>query len=231
MVHRYQIEILLALALLLSFFSWGKRVLFPFQIFTTWVHECWHAVVASLLGASDVSITLATDGSGLTRYRIPKSRFAQGLVASAGYLGSSLTGCVIFFLSTQTKEQRLHVSSQTLLLSLCAAIVFSLIFWIRNIFGWVVVAIMGVALASLVYFPSAQPYIQPVMIFIGIQTALNALFDIRVLFSIESSKGVASDAHTLQRLFFLPAWFWALLWLATSLAFMYLTFKLSSGNH
>jgi len=43
--------------------------------------------------------------------------------------------------------------------------------------------------------------------------ALNAVYDIRVLFLIS---GQPSDAETMARLFVLPAWFWASAWMITS---------------
>jgi hypothetical protein len=215
--HLHQLEILLGISLLLSFFSWGKRLLFPFQIFTTWIHECAHAVMAVLMGGGSIRITLAPDGSGLTHYSIPKSKFRHAMVASAGYLGASATGCLLFFLSQSW-------NARSLIFTLCSLIVFTLVIWIRNGFGWVSVAILGAGLGALCY-PVAEPYANTVLTFLGIQTALNALFDLRQLFSIKASGGTVSDAHTLQKIFYLPAFFWAFLWLLLSMAMMYGTLK------
>jgi peptidase M50B-like protein len=55
---------------------------------------------------------------------------------------------------------------------------------------------------------------------LAIQVALNAVFDIRVLFLIGRR---ASDAATMARLFFLPAWVWATIWMLTSVALLLTT--------
>src|SRR4051812_38860923 len=87
----------------LSLVPGGQYVLYPFKLFTTWVHECSHAVSAVCLGGSVSRITLAPDTSGLTHYRLPPGRLRQGMVASAGYLGSSLTGCLLYFMAVSPR--------------------------------------------------------------------------------------------------------------------------------
>jgi hypothetical protein len=84
-----------AVCLVLSLLPWGPLLLYPFTLFTTWIHECSHAVVAVLTGGSVSAITIQPDTSGLTRSLMPANRIAQGLVASAGYLGASAIGCLL----------------------------------------------------------------------------------------------------------------------------------------
>ena len=212
-------ELLLGLSLLLSFFSWGRRVLYPFQIFTTWIHECSHAVTAMILGGEDICITISPDGGGLTRYKIPKGTLKHAVIASAGYLGASLSGCFIFFLGVSA-EHSSQLNIRSLIIFLCTAVVLSLVFWIRNAFGFFSVLVLASALAALNYYPPAHHYAHEVILFLAIQTGLNALFDIRVLFGLGARGGVMSDAHTLQKLFFLPHYFWALIWLGLSILMM-----------
>jgi hypothetical protein len=56
---------------------------------------------------------------------------------------------------------------------------------------------------------------------LAIQVALNAVFDIRVLFLVHG----ASDAQTMARLFLVPAWFWATLWMAMSAVMLVWTLR------
>ena len=56
-----------ALCLGVSLTPWGPLVLYPFRLFTTWIHECGHAVMAVLVGGSVASITIEPNGSGLTK--------------------------------------------------------------------------------------------------------------------------------------------------------------------
>lgn len=218
----HRIEILLGISLLLSFFSWGRKVLFPLQIFTTWIHECCHAMSAQVLGGQSIHITLAPDGSGLTHYKIPTGKLRQAIIASSGYLGSSLFGCIIFYLAITVEKPSQFWNLHSMVILLCSLIGLSIIFWIRNFFGMMSALVLGTAIASLNYAPMNQ-YAHEILLFIGIQTALNALFDIRVLLGLNSSKKHTSDAHTLQKLFYLPHWVWAISWLSVSLFMMYWT--------
>ena len=226
MTLSHRLELLLGLSLTLSFFSFGKKVLYPIQLFTTWLHECCHAITALILGGHSIHITISSDGSGLTHFSIPKGKLRHGIIASSGYVGASLCGCLIFALSMGTEKLPKYFNIQALVFCLCILIILSLTFWIRNFFGFVSVLLLGAALASLNYPPMKQ-YSQEVLLFIGIQTALNAAFDIRTLFSVKISKGNVSDAHTMQKLFHLPHSFWAMLWLSLSFMMIYFTAKLT----
>ena len=96
----------LAVCLGLSLTPWGPLALYPFTLFTTWVHECSHALVAVLLGGRVASITIQPDTSGLTRSLVPAARLIQGAVASAGYLGASVVGCQLMTASRVERRTR-----------------------------------------------------------------------------------------------------------------------------
>ena len=198
----------LAASLGLSLFSWGKYVLYPFRIFTTWVHECSHALSALLMGGTVTRITLAADTSGLTHYKLPPGRFRHGFVASSGYLGSSLAGCTLYYLALSSYQH-----SPVLIISLGALMILSLLCWVRGFFGALSIAVLGSTMIVLGW--KGQPRFSGLLLeFLAIQTGLNALFDIRVLFSLRPRD--RSDAQTMQTLFFLPSWCWAALWLGLS---------------
>ena len=219
----YQIVLFLALSLLLSFLPFGRGILFPIQIFTTWLHECWHAGAAAALGGSSIRMTLSMDGGGLTQYKIPAGKLRQGVIASAGYLGASASGCIIFYLTLKADKAPLFLSAGTLALTLSILIALSMLFWIRNSFGFFSAMALAFVLAALHYYPPINRYAQSVLLFLGIQTAFNGLFDIRTLFSLGNSQKTLSDAHKMQKLFYLPYWCWALTWLGMSFFMMYWT--------
>src|ERR1700741_372218 len=84
-----------ALSFGISLTRGGPLALYPFRLFTTWVHECGHAVMTVLVGGHVNSIVIERTAAGVTNSLIPQSRVAQGLVASAGYLGASIVGCAL----------------------------------------------------------------------------------------------------------------------------------------
>ena len=202
-----------------SLTPWGRLALYPFTLFTTWVHECSHAVVAVLLGGSVASITIQPDTSGLTRSLMPASRLAQGLVASAGYLGASLVGCCLITAS------RVPRRATPILWGIGALMLITLVLWIRNPFGAFVAAAAAAPPLALARRGRGQVAMFALSV-LAIQVALNAVFDIRALFLVHG----ASDAQTMARLFLVPAWFWATLWMAMSAAMLVWTLRATRGR-
>ena len=211
-----------SVSLALSLIPGGKYLLYPFRLFTTWAHECSHGLMATLTGGEVRRITLAPDTSGLCVYRVPPGRFRQALIASAGYLGSCVIGCAIYF-ATLTAPRYASIG----MTALGATMLVSLVFWVRNPFGVLTTLAWGLALMTLGQgVPSLTlpaDVLRQGLCFLGVQTALQALFDLRELFSVKGR----SDAHAMQKLFWLPAAFWACAWIALSGAlFLYVVRRL-----
>jgi hypothetical protein len=199
-----------ALSLGISLTRWGPLVLYPFRLFTTWVHECGHAVMTVLVGGHVNSIFIERNGAGVTNSLIPQSRVAQGLVASAGYLGASIVGCALMIAARGKK------GAHGILWIIGAFMLLTMIIWMRNFFGLAVVLIWSVALIALSRKGSG-PVSSFVLSLLAVQVALNSVFDIRVLFLLT---GGHSDAETMARLFLLPAWAWASLWMSLSIGLL-----------
>jgi hypothetical protein len=199
-----------AASLAISLTPWGDVLLYPFALFTTWVHECGHAVAAVALGGSVVSITIDPDASGLARSLVPAGRVNDGLVASAGYLGASLVGCLLM------AAARIERWSRAILWFTGACMLVTLVLWIRNLFGAVVV--LAWAGALLVGARTGSGNVSRFVLgLLAIQVALNAVYDIRVLFLGAAGH---SDASTMASLFLLPSWLWASAWMLTSVGML-----------
>ena len=207
-----------ALCLGVSLTPWGPLLLYPFRLFTTWIHECGHAVMAVLVGGSVASITIQPNGSGLTESLIPTGRIARGLVASAGYLGASIVGCLLM---AATRVER---RARPILWGIGAFMLLTVVIWMRNPFGALVVLAWGIALIALARKGSGgiSNFIVSVL---AIQVALNAVYDIRVLFLVNGN----SDAETMARLFVAPSWVWASLWMIASIAMLAWTLRITRG--
>ena len=205
-----------AISLGVSLTPWGPLVLYPFTLFTTWVHECGHALMTVLVGGSVASITIQPDTSGLTRSLVPAGRILQGLVASAGYLAASLVGCLLMAATRVPKRAR------PILTGIGAFMLFTLVFWMRNLFGAVVVVAWAVALLALARKETGRAP-RFVLSVLAVQVALNAVYNIRVLVLAHGP----SDAQTMARLFLLPAWLWAAAWMALSIAMLAWTLRMT----
>ncbi|HEY2431148.1 MAG TPA: M50 family metallopeptidase [Vicinamibacterales bacterium] len=204
-----------ALCLVVSLTPWGPLLLYPFTLFTTWVHESGHAAAAVLLGGRVASITIQPDTSGLTRSLMPASTLAQALVASAGYLTASIVGCLLLVASRDDRR------TKSILWTIGALMLITIVLWIRNLFGAVVVAGWALALFGLAGKRATRGVAGFAMSVLAIQVSLNAVFDIRTLFLVRG----ASDAATMQRLTGAPAWWWAAVWMAASLALLAATLR------
>ena len=198
------------LSLGLSLTPWGTVPLYPFKLFTTWAHECGHALMTLLVGGSVSSIMIEPDTSGVTRSLVPAGRIARGLVASSGYLGASLVGCLLM---TATRVER---RARAIVWAVGALMLFTLIIWMRNFFGVVVVLAWGAALTTLARTASGHVS-RFVLSLLAIQVALDSVYDIRILFHVG---GGHSDAETMAGLFLLPAWLWAGAWMIISVSML-----------
>jgi hypothetical protein len=199
-----------AVSLILSLTPWAAFLLYPFRLFTTWVHECSHAVATLLVGGRVTSITIRPNASGLTQSLVPAGHLARGVVASAGYLGAAAVGCLLMA-GTRVKRW-----THLILLGLGVCMLVTLVLWMRNPFGAVVVLAWGVTLVALAR-RGVAPAAQFLLSLLAIQVALNSVFDIRALFLIDTSE---SDAATMARLFLLPSWVWATTWMLMSVAML-----------
>ena len=209
-----------AVSLIVSLTPWAQFLLYPFKLFTTWVHECGHALMTVIVGGRVTSIAIQPDTSGLTQSLIPVGRVAGGLVASSGYLGAAVVGCLL------VAATRVEQWARVILLSLGALMLLTLVLWIRNLFGIGVVLAWGVALVSLARRGIADA-LRFLLSLLAIQVALNSVFDIRVLFLIDRGQ---SDAATMARLFLLPSWVWATSWMLMSVAMLGTTLWMTRGR-
>jgi peptidase M50B-like protein len=206
-----------AASLAISVTPWAPFLLYPFRLFTTWVHESGHALMTVLVGGRVTSIAIEPDASGLTRSLLPAGRVARGLVASAGYLGAAVVGCLL--MAATRVEKWAHV----ILPCIAACLLLTLVFWIRNLFGAGVVLAWSVALIVLARSGVAE-VLRFLLSLLAIQVALNAVYDIRVLFLIGRRQ---SDAATMSELFLLPSWVWATAWMILSVAMLMWTLSIA----
>jgi peptidase M50B-like protein len=168
-----------------------------------------------------MSITIQPDTSGLTQSLVPSTRLARGVVASAGYLGAAMVGCLL--MAATRVEKWAHV----ILLGVGVCMLVTVLLWMRNLFGVAAVIAWGVTLIAMARRRRMANAVTFLFSLLAIQVALNSVYDIRVLFLIE---GGPSDAATMARLFLAPAWMWATLWMVISIAMLCATIWSTRGR-
>ncbi len=217
----------LVVALIASLLLWnlpfGGLVLYPFKLFATWLHEMSHGLVMLISGAGFSHLEIFRDTSGIAYAENGVGGLGRAAIASAGYTGAATLGGVLLVLGQSNRGAR------RVLYALGAALVISLLFWVRNQFGMAAVAIAALACLTAARFAS-EPIALFLVNFVAAQSCINAVLDIRVLFRpqlvINGQVVGASDAHNMAAASFGSHWLWASIWLVWSFACFYAALRI-----
>jgi hypothetical protein len=206
---------LLAACVVGAVLLWWSPVLLPFRLFVTMVHELSHALAAVLTGGEVQGIVIRLDGSGVTLLR----GGSLLIVASAGYVGSSLFGALLLILARVRARRRL------LLQALAVGLVLATLFFFRDPVG-----IVGALLFAGAFWALAArgpDWAVALMVYwLAVLSGLYAVYDLLVLVGLSGPAAVeATDAATLQRVTRVPALFWALLWTAAALGVQFVALR------
>lgn len=181
----------------------GHYVLFPFSVLATWFHEMGHGLTAILLGGSFHRLELFWGGSGLASTGT-SGRIAGALVSAGGLMGPPIAG--FFFLNASSRA----ATARLALYLLGALMLFSVLVWVRTLFGVVSVSLIGAGILFLAARGSVDLQAFCVKL-IGVQACIAAYRSRGYMFSDEvtiAGKTIHSDtAHIAQQLL-LPYWFW-----------------------
>jgi len=191
-----------------------KWILYPFTIFSTWIHELCHGLSAIVVGGSISKIMIYPDTSGLAYTAANPNR--RGFIASAGYQGTAVIGCLLLLFRRTKRGPRTGtmIIALLMIISCCA--------WIRNIFGFVFIFCFGLILLGIAWkLPSC--YMRDVYIVLAVTCSLNAITSIHDLFGSNyqingsTSDTVSTDAHTMSDVVGGSYLVWAILWLFLAL--------------
>ena len=220
------------ISIVLSFIPFAEFLTYPFRIFVTFIHEGGHALAALLTGNSVASLSVAMNASGET-YTTQGGIISQVLISSAGYLGSMAFGALLLILI------RKAVAARMVLLG-CALYVFALtmifgfikpLFWVNAWSGIPFTLLAGLLISAglvlIARFASAR-VASFFVSFLAVQCVLNALFDLKTLFSLSSPFGptVQTDALNMSNATGIPAIFWTVLWIAFALGILWFAMRL-----
>ena len=199
-------------------------VVYPLQLFATFIHEGSHALVAFVTGNKVMSLTVAPDGSGVVWSQA--SGISQLLISSAGYLGATLYGVVLLAWMRYGFSPRLALYISAGFVGIMT-VVFGFLapFWNlleKVTFGSVAFTVFsGVVLAgglvALAKFASPK-WVNFAVAFLAVQCLLNAFFSLKDLFVISASGSQPTDAANMAAATGIPALLWVVVWIAISIA-------------
>lgn len=185
----------------------GNYLIYPFAILTTWFHEMGHGLTALATGQEFRQLMIYASGSGVAESRIADDApfWVPAAIAAGGPLAPSVTGALLIVASA---HQRLW---RPVLWLAAAAILASVIVWVRSPVGFAVLPLVGACLA-LVAWRASPALARFTLQFLGILAAVSCLRDFHYLFTARAElegQTMLSDTGQIAAVTGLPHWLWA----------------------
>ncbi|MGF1511161.1 MAG: M50 family metallopeptidase [Myxococcota bacterium] len=182
---------------------WGPRLLFPFTVLATFVHEMGHGLTAMLFGGTFDHLAIFSDGSGVAVHHGRYGLLAQAAIPAGGLMGPSLLGGALLAASRAD-----HIARWLLLA--CALVIWaSVLLLVRSTFGVVSMTAWALVLTAVVRF--APTWCAFVLQVVAVQMALSVFQDLDYMFSPGASvDGIPrlSDSAAMAQVLILPYWVW-----------------------
>ncbi len=242
---------LLMFATVVSFALWivswfiplTSYLVYPLQLFATFIHEGGHVLATILTGNSVQSLTVSPDTSGAV-WSQSSGWLSQLFISSAGYIGTTAFGAALLAWIRYGYSSRyaLYASAWligvlTLLfgvfapfLNLLATVTFGSVLF--TVFSGVVLA---AGLAAVARYATLK-WANFALAFLAVQCLLNAIFSLFELFFISTFSNMHSDAANMAAATSIPAIVWVFIWMGISIIMIsvgmrvYAVGKKSSGN-
>src|ERR1043166_279127 len=209
-----------------------EYIVYPLQLFATFVHESSHALMAFLTGNTVTSLTVSPDASGVVWSQA--SGLSGLLVSSAGYLGATAFGVLLLVWMRYGYSSRMALYFSAGLVGVMTVLFgFLAPFWhlLANVtFLSVVFTVFSGALLSAGLFAIARfakpKWVNFALAFLSVQCLLNAFFSLKDLFFISALTGQQTDAANMAAATGILALIWVVLWIVISLAMISLGLRL-----
>jgi hypothetical protein len=234
---RPQVRLLLlatAVTLVLWFIPFASILTYPFRIFVTFIHEGGHAIAALLTGNSVASLSVASDGSGLT-YSTGSGFFSRLFISSAGYLGATAFGALLLVLIRRTIATRAVLVGSAVLIGVLT-LFFGLLkplfagSW-GNLAGipFTIVAGVLISLGLLAVAKYSSARVASFFVsFLAVQCVITALLDLKTLFFLSTPFTIGevhSDAANMAAYTNVPAIFWTMAWAGIAVVILSLALR------
>lgn len=194
---------------------YGRNVLYPFALLSTWIHEMGHGLFAIIAGGSFNRLVLFSNLGG-TAYSSGVGSLGRAFVAAGGLLGPALAGGLIIVLGSREGTAR------WVLAGLSVILVVSLVLFVRNTFGWIALGLIAAVLGPLALY---GPELLRIFVaqLIGIQFCLASWGTLDYMFTRSfrrDGRVIDSDTQEIADVLLLPYWFWGGLIALASFAIM-----------
>jgi len=188
---------------ILPFLPYGRNLLYPFALLGTWAHEGGHGLAAILVGGKFKSLEIYSNLGGVA-YSSGVGKKAQAIVAAGGLLGPVVAGGTIIIFGARQE------TASWILVGLAIFILISVIFFIRNRFGFVAMTLLSAGLIAATIYTSEDIRIFLAQL-IGIQFCVSSWNTLDYMFTKNfrrNGKVTNSDTQDIAEALILPYWFW-----------------------
>ena len=196
-------------------------IMYPFTIFSTWIHELCHGLAAEMSHGNIIKLEIFPDTSGLCTFTLPAGSKRSAFVASAGYQGTAVIGMLLLLLRRTKRGPRMGTMAIAILMLL------SVLLWVRNAFGIAFLLVLSLLLGIAAWWLSSW-WIRNLYVVLGVTCALNAITSVSALFgtnqSVNGDEDVPSDAQAMADIQGGSHTMWALIWLFLALGLAFLGF-------
>ena len=180
-----------------------------FNIINTLIHELGHALMALVFEGKVVRIEIFKDTGGVTVTK-SKSGVAAFFVSIAGYPFAAAAGLLCAYLLSLGYGSWIVIGLSLLFLLM-------LILWVRNAYGFLWVALFVLLNGVLVFYLKNPLYIEIAAWFYTLMIIIESVWSSLVLLYISVFHAdQAGDATNLRNATHIPAFIWALLFVAFS---------------
>jgi len=216
------------------YFPIASYLVYPLQLFATFVHEGSHVIAGLMTGASVQSLTVSPDTSGAV-WSATNSWLSRVITSSAGYLGTTMFGMVLllWFRYKFSSRNALYFSSGFVAVM---TLVFGLLAPLWNFFAAKVTigsmlftVISGSILAAGLFAIGKYAELKWVnfsLAFLAVQCLLNSVFSLKTLFVISATTASHSDAMNMYEATGIPAIAWVLIWMVLSVVMISIGLRL-----
>ncbi|MDP4180267.1 MAG: M50 family metallopeptidase [Bacillota bacterium] len=224
-IWRYLLILISILAL------WNTVIIKPLKLFTVFLHELGHSLMALIFGYGISGIRINFNESG---YALVKTKgwLSQILTLNGGYLGSLFFALLILSLKkTPVRKYLLGIIS---IVFLAVSIRFG------GFSFTLLYSIIFAVIVMLIYMIHNDKVIDWALDIIGISSVAYAIYDtfvdtilVQFKFPLQMIGGKAgvSDAEQLSHIWpYIPAFIWGVFWLVISLLAIYLLLVKSGGS-
>ena len=180
-----------------------------FKVINTAVHELGHAIVSLLLSGKVQKIELFSNSEGVTVTHCSRT-WKAFFVSLAGYPFASAASYFCFYLLSKGFEKELIIGFVVLF-------VLMLLLWIRNLYGFFWVIFFSGGNIALLYYVANPKILFLVALFYVTVLFTESLFSSLVILHLSfRTPQQAGDASNLRNYTHIPAWFWGVLFAASS---------------